>query len=344
MSVYDDVCETLREHPRCWLVTGAAGFIGSHLVAKLLGLGQTVRGFDNFSTGKRSNLVALEAEFSPETWAKFTMIEGDLRDEGACRAACAGVDHVLHQGGLGSVPRSIENPLASHESNVNGTLNLLIAARDAGVRRIVYASSSSVYGDNRQLPAVEERVGRVLSPYAATKRIMEIYAGVFARSYGLEPVGLRYHNVFGPRQDPEGSYAAVIPKWTRAMLLGEPVYINGNGETSRDFCHVDNVLQANLLAATTSNGEALDQVFNVAVQASTSLNELFGKLKSLLCAREKTLEIPPPVYREFRPGDLLHSLADVSKARKLLGYEPTVDIDTGLAKSIGWYCEHTPWT
>lgn len=339
MSAYDDLSDALRSQPRTWLVTGAAGFIGSHLVERLLRLGQTVRGLDNFSTGKRANLEEVRTSVSDEEWARLHMVDGDLRDPVTCAAACEGVEHILHQGALGSVPRSIEDPLSSHQSNVDGTLNLLIASRDAGVKRFVFASSSSVYGDSSDLPAVEERVGRVLSPYAATKTINETYAGVFARAYGMEPVGLRYFNVFGPRQDPEGAYAAVIPKWIDAILRGEQVFINGDGSTSRDFCYVQNVVQVNLLAATTENPEALDRAFNVAMHARTSLSELFGKLKQLLQERDPSLVVPDPVYREFRAGDIPHSFADVSKAKRLLGYEPTHDIDQGLQEAIEWYCQ-----
>ena len=338
MSAIEGICERLRSGPMVWTVTGAAGFIGSHLVEQLLRLGQTVRGFDNFSTGKRENLEELGRTLPAEMWARFTFIEGDLRDPDACRQACEGSQRVLHQGALGSVPRSVANPVASHENNVNGTLNLFVAARDAGIRRVVYASSSSVYGDNTRRPAAEGDIGRVLSPYAATKRINEIYAGVFALTYGMEPVGLRYHNVFGPRQDPEGAYAAVIPRWISDMLHGREVSINGDGETSRDFCHVSNVVQANLLAAMTERPEAVDQVFNVALQVRTTLNELFGKLRSLLLERGAVAEIAPAVHRDFRAGDIRHSLADISKIRGLLGYEPTHDLDRGLAESIDWYC------
>jgi UDP-N-acetylglucosamine 4-epimerase len=340
MSPYASLLANLVASPRRWLVTGAAGFIGSHLVETLLRLGQTVRALDNFATGRRENLVGLQAVLTLEEWARFTFIEGDLRDPEDCRQACDGAELILHQGALGSVPRSIDNPLASHESNVTGTLNLLGAARDAGIQRFVYASSSSVYGDDPNLPKVEDRTGRVLSPYAATKMMIELYAGVFARCYGLKPVGLRYFNVFGARQDPEGAYAAVIPKWVSAMLRHEPVLINGDGETSRDFCYIANVVQANLLAAVTENPDAIDQAYNVAVHHRTTLNELFARLKQLVEARTPGLQVPPPVYRDFRAGDVRHSLADISKARGLLGYEPTHQLDEGLAEAIDWYCEN----
>ena len=338
VSAFEQLCESLREQPRTWLVTGAGGFIGSHLLENLLKLGQRVRGLDNFATGQRSNLTGLEAILSADEFARLEFIEGDLCDLETCERAASGVDHILHQGALGSVPRSIDDPLSSHGSNVNGTLNMLMAARDADVPRVVYASSSSVYGDDPELPKVESRLGNVLSPYAATKLIDEVYAGVFARTYGLEAIGLRYFNVFGPRQNPAGAYAAVIPKWVDAMLRGDEIFINGDGETSRDFCYVANVVQANLLAATSDNPDATNQAYNVAVHARTSLNELFEKLRALLQRRDGGLEIPPPTYRDFRPGDVKHSLADVSKARELLGYQPTHDIDQGLGEAIDWYC------
>ena len=339
-GAYEELCAVLRSEPRTWLVTGAGGFIGSHLVENLLKLGQNVRGLDSFVTGRRSNLTELEAELSADEWSRLKFIEGDLRDLQVCQAACAGADHILHQGALGSVPRSIDDPLASHENNVNGTLNVFLAARDAGVKQVVYASSSSVYGDDQDLPKVENRLGRVLSPYAATKLVNEIYAGVFARNYGLGTVGLRYFNVFGPLQAAGHAYAAVIPKWVDAMLRGEEIFINGDGETSRDFCYVANVVQMNLLAATTENPDALDQAYNVAVNARTSLNQLFQKLQALLQARDSDLDIPPPTYRDFRAGDVMHSLADISKARDLLAYQPTHDIDQGLEEAIDWYCSN----
>ena len=328
MKAYQQLQADLRQTPQTWLVTGAAGFIGSHLVETLLKLGQNVRGLDNFATGRRENVSALPP---------YTFIEGDLRDPDTCAKACAGIDYVLHQGALGSVPRSIDDPRASHESNVNGTLNIFLAARDAGVKRVVYASSSSVYGDEPNLPKVEDRLGNVLSPYAATKLITEIYAGAFAKSYGLETIGLRYFNVFGARQDPEGAYAAVIPKWVAAMLRGDQVIINGDGETSRDFCYIDNVVQMNLLAATSQIEGATGTAYNVAVHHRTTLNQLFEKLRALLQARKPRLHIADPDYRDFRPGDVRHSLADISKANRLVGYEPTHLIDEGLAEAIDWY-------
>jgi UDP-N-acetylglucosamine 4-epimerase len=337
MTAFDKVQADLRAKPRKWVVTGAAGFIGSNLIGALLGLDQEVVGLDNFSLGKRVNLDEVESAVSPGQWGRFTFVEGDIRDAAACRQVCAGADLVLHQAALGSVPRSIETPLAYHESNVTGHLNMLLAARDAGIRRFVYASSSAVYGDDPTLPKREETIGHCLSPYAANKRIGEIYADVMARTYGMEAIGLRYFNVFGPRQDPEGAYAAVIPAWIASMLLGEPVYINGTGETSRDFCYVRNVVQANVLAATTDNAQAHNQVYNVAVNRRTSLNELFALLRDRLVRDHPALATITPTYRDFRAGDVLHSKADIRKATELLGYAPTHSIEQGLDEALPWY-------
>ncbi len=326
----------VADRRRTWLVTGGAGFIGSHLVEALLALGQRVRCLDSFVTGHRRNV--LEAARGRE--AEFELVEGDIREPATCRRACSGVDLVLHQAALGSVPRSIEDPLSSHAANVTGFLNVLWAAREAGVKRIVYASSSSVYGDHPALPKVEPQVGRQLSPYAVTKLAGELYAGVFGPAYGLELVGLRYFNVFGPRQDPEGPYAAVIPLWFRALLAGEPVFVNGDGETSRDFCHVDNAVQANLLAAATSSPEALGQVYNVAAGERTTLNQLFDLMREQAARFRPEAAGARPTYRDFRAGDVRHSLADVSLARRLLGYEPAVRVREGLARSAAWYARN----
>jgi UDP-N-acetylglucosamine 4-epimerase len=327
----------LGDTPRHWLVTGCAGFIGSHLLEHLLENGQRVVGLDNFATGHRSNLDEVRSRVGEAAWHRHTFIEGSIVDPAVCRRACEGVDIVLHQAALGSVPRSIADPSATHAANATGFLNMLVAARAAGVRRFVYAGSSSTYGDHPALPKVEDVIGRPLSPYAVTKYLNELYADVFARAYGIATVGLRYFNVFGPRQDPEGPYAAVIPRWVSAMLAGEPCVINGDGETSRDFCYVTNVVQANLLAATTENPAALNQVYNVAVSGRTTLNELHGFVRDALKTQVAVLDVPSPVYQAFRPGDVRHSQADIGKARKLLGYEPTHDISAGLADSIGWY-------
>ena len=339
MSRFDAVKDDLRRTPRTWLVTGAAGFIGSNLVEQLLALGQTVVGLDNFATGHRHNLTDV-LDGAPEWKERFRFIEGDIRDADVCRSACEGVDYVLHQAALGSVPRSIENPIASHEANVDGFLNMLTAARDAGVRRFVYASSSSVYGDHPGLPKVEEAIGQPLSPYAATKAIDEIYADVFARTYDLQSVGLRYFNVFGRRQDPNGAYAAVIPKWIGQLLGGETCRIYGDGETSRDFCYIDNVLQANLLAATSTAADSVNQVYNVAYGDRTTLNQLFDMLSEGLADYRPELRNARPVHDEFRPGDVRHSLASIDKIVTRLGYEPTASVAEGLQKSLRWYVEN----
>jgi UDP-N-acetylglucosamine 4-epimerase len=314
-----------------------AGFIGSNLAQSLLYLGQVVVGVDNFATGKSANLDEVERLVGSGQWARFRFIEGDVARPDVCREAMASVDVVLHQAALGSVPRSIEEPLDSNAANVTGHLALLEAARRAGVRRFVYASSSSVYGDSPALPKVEDDLGRPLSPYAVTKVADELYAAVYGHLHGMETVGLRYFNVFGPRQDPEGAYAAVIPKWIAAMLRGEEVRINGSGAISRDFCHVKNVVQANLLAATAEKPEALNQAYNIAVGRRTTLDELFVLLRDRLAVRHPRLAGSRPAYGPPRPGDVMHSLADIGKARRLLGYEPTLSIEQGLDESLDWY-------
>jgi UDP-N-acetylglucosamine 4-epimerase len=337
MSTYDQLQTELKAAPKTWLVTGVAGFIGSNLLEALLKLDQRVAGLDNFSTGKRKNLEEVKALVTPAHWARFQFLEGDIGDLAACQRACAGVDFVLHEAALGSVPFSMKDPLASHRSNVTGFLNMLLAARDAKVKCFVFASSSSVYGDDPGLPKVEEKVGRPLSPYAATKAIGEVYANTFALAYGLPSIGLRYFNVFGPRQDPDGAYAAVIPLWIAALLRRQPVFINGDGETSRDFCFVANVVQANLLAATTANAEALNRAYNVALGHRTTLNELFRSLQSSLRNKDAALPEQTPIYRDFRPGDVRHSLADISKAQRLLGFAPSHSIQAGLDLAMDWY-------
>ncbi len=327
---------------RSWLVTGAAGFIGSHLVERLLERDERVVGLDDFSTGRRSNLEAVERAVGRERWAGFEMIEGDVADPATARRACEGVDVALHQAAIGSVPRSIADPLSSHRSNVTGTLCLLSAAREAGVRRVVYASSSSIYGDDPGLPKVEHRTGRPLSPYAATKVATELYAGVFESVHGMETVGLRYFNVFGPRQDPEGPYAAVIPRWIAALAGGRPAEIYGDGETSRDFCYVDNVVQANLRAADVEDPAAVGQTYNVAFGRRTTLNELHDMIRSRVAEREPAAAALEPAYRDFRPGDVRHSLADVSKARERLGYDPAWSVEQGLDVTVAAWFDEAP--
>jgi UDP-N-acetylglucosamine 4-epimerase len=341
MTAIENTRERLKARPLRWLVTGSAGFIGSHLVQQLLELDQSVVGFDNFATGHRRNLDDVCAQVGAERWNRHRFIEADIRDPGACRLACRGIDIVLHQAALGSVPRSIADPAATHASNVDGFLNVLIAARDAGVGRFVYATSSSVYGDHPALPKVEDAIGRPLSPYASTKLVNELYAEVFARCYDIHSIGLRYFNIFGARQDPEGAYAAVIPRWARALIVGAPVVINGDGETSRDFCYIDNAVQANLLAATVDDPGAVDKVYNVAVDERTSLNRLFELLRGAVAARLPNVANAVPVHGDFRPGDVRHSQADIGKARRLLGYVPTHRLEDGIAAAIPWYLAQT---
>lgn len=334
---FETVTRELVDAPRKWLVTGCAGFIGSNLLETLLKLNQAVVGLDNFATGYQRNLDEVRGSVSPEQWARFTFIEGDIRDLQACRRATQGVDFVLHQAALGSVPRSLKEPITTNEVNIGGFLNMLVAARDAQVKSFVYAASSSTYGDHPALPKVEENIGNPLSPYAVTKYVNELYASVFARSYGFETVGLRYFNVFGKRQDPDGAYAAVIPKWTAAMIKGEDVTINGDGETSRDFCFVENAVQANILAAM-APPEARNQVYNVAVSGRSTLNDLFGFLVRALGSQDVVYG-KPPVYGDFRAGDVRHSQADVSKAGRLLGYQPTHSVLQGLEVAMPWYTQ-----
>lgn len=330
-------CDGLRERPLRWLVTGSAGFIGSHLLEALLQLEQEVVSLDNFATGYRRNLEEVRAAVGEARWRRHTFLESDIVDPAACAQASRGIDVVLHQAALGSVPRSIEDPLRTHAANATGFLNMLVAARDAGVARFIYAASSSTYGDHPGLPKVEDSIGRPLSPYAVTKLVDELYADVFSRCYGMATIGLRYFNVFGSRQDPDGAYAAVIPKWADAMLTGDPIVIHGDGETTRDFCHVANVVQANLLAAVAADPAAHDQVYNVAVGGRTSLNDLVRVLRELLEERHAGLRVPPPVFADFRPGDVRHSQADIAKAKRLLGYDPVHDVRSGLREALPWY-------
>jgi UDP-N-acetylglucosamine 4-epimerase len=341
MNTYETLRKDLAAAPRTWLVTGVAGFIGSNLLETLLQLNQRVIGLDNFETGHQSNLDLVQQAVPGTAWAQFKFVQGDIRKLEDCQRALAeGVDYVLHQAALGSVPRSLEDPIRTNSTNIDGFLNMLVASRDAGVKRFVYAASSSTYGDHPDLPKVEDRIGRPLSPYAVTKYVNELYADVFARCYGLQTIGLRYFNVFGPRQDPDGAYAAVIPKWFGALLRDEAIHINGDGETSRDFCFVANAVQANLLAATTQEAEAVNQVYNVAVGDRTTLNELFSHIRDLASASQPELKDVNPVYRDFRAADVRHSQADISKAQSLLGYAPTHRIAAGLQDSAAYYTTH----
>lgn len=338
MNKIQDVRQQLDQHSHHWLVTGAAGFIGSNLVEALLALGQRVTGLDNFATGHRHNLAQVKESVTDEAWMKFNFIEGDIRNPADCARACEGVDFVLHQAALGSVSRSIDDPRTTNDVNVTGFLNMLVAARDAKVKRFVYAASSSTYGDHPDLPKVEDVIGNPLSPYAVTKYVNELYANVFGRTYGMETVGLRYFNVFGPRQDPNGAYAAVIPQWVAALIRNQPLRINGDGETSRDFCYIDNTVQANLLAAM-AGPEAVNQVYNVALNERTSLNQLYAMMRELLRTRFPHVEEHRPQYVDFRRGDVRHSQADIGKAAALLGYAPTHRIGEGLRQAMDWYVQ-----
>lgn len=335
MNRYQEVQENLKNNSKKWLITGCAGFIGSNLLETLLLLNQEVVGLDNFATGHQKNLDEVQSQVSAEQWARFSFIEGDIRDLDDCNKAVMGVNYILHQAALGSVPRSIADPIMTNSANVTGFLNMLVAAKEAKVETFVYAASSSTYGDHPALPKVEENIGKPLSPYAVTKYVNELYADVFFKTYGLNTIGLRYFNVFGKRQDPEGAYAAVIPKWTAAMYNNEDVFINGDGETSRDFCFIENAVQANILAAT-SKDEAKNNVFNVAVGDRTTLNILFDSLKSALDKNGVSYD-KSPVYREFRAGDVRHSQADIGKASNLLGYDPEYRIQSGIEKAMTWY-------
>lgn len=341
-STYQAVQARLRQRPARWLVTGAAGFIGSNLLEALLRLGQQVVGLDNFATGHRSNLEQVRESVGSAAWRRFTHIEGDIRELSVCRRACAGVDLVLHQAALGSVPRSIEDPISTHAVNVSGFVNMLVAARDARVTRFVYAASSSAYGDHPALPKIEERIGSPLSPYAVTKYANELYAEAFAHCYGMTSIGLRYFNIFGPRQDPEGAYAAVIPRWITQFVSGQPLYINGDGAASRDFCYVDNAIQANLLAATADSPGALNQVYNVGVAERTTLLELFEMQRTLLSDHFPWVRGSQPQHRESRAGDVMHSQADIRKAVDLLGYAPAYRIRDGMRRTIDWYIKNRP--
>ncbi|MEO1944711.1 MAG: NAD-dependent epimerase/dehydratase family protein [Candidatus Thioglobus sp.] len=346
MTKYEEIQKHLITNQKVWLVTGVAGFIGSNLLEKLLILNQRIIGLDNFDTGHQYNIdQALEDASSTlgksieQLKQNFTFINGDIRELKDCQLACNGVDYVLHQAALGSVPRSIEDPINTNRANIDGFLNMLVAAKDSKVKRFVYAASSSTYGDHPDLPKIEEKIGNPLSPYAVTKVVNELYAQVFAKTYGFKTIGLRYFNIFGKRQDPNGAYAAVIPKWVSAILNKEDVFINGDGETSRDFCYIDNTVQMNILAATTDNDNATDQVYNVALNDRTSLNKLYHMIEDRLIQRTKGIEKKEPIYRDFRAGDVRHSQADISKAQQLLTYQPKYNISEGLDESMDWYAE-----
>ena len=335
MSKYEIILEQLRETPKTWLVTGVAGFIGSNLLETLLLNNQKVVGLDNFATGHLRNLNEVQGLVSREQWSKFSLIEGDIRDVEICRNAVIGVDYILHQAALGSVPRSIADPLTTNAANITGFLNMLTVAKDENVVSFTYAASSSTYGDHPALPKLEDNIGKPLSPYAVTKFVNEVYAEVYAKTYGFKAIGLRYFNVFGRRQDPNGAYAAVIPKWTSSMIKGEKVFINGDGETSRDFCFIENVIQMNILAAT-STDDCKNEVYNVAVGGRTTLNQLHSIIRAALSNNNITVNLEP-VYQDFRSGDVRHSQADIGKAKHKLGYAPEFDIHAGINKAMPWY-------
>ena len=340
MPKIDEIKTELKAFPKKWLITGVAGFIGSNLLEELLNLGQTVVGLDNFSTGKKQNLEEVKEAVGDVKWKRFRFLEADIRSLDDCRKACDGMDYILHQAALGSVPRSIDDPIRTNQSNIDGFLNILVAAKETNVKRFVYAASSSSYGDHQELPKIEDRIGRPLSPYAVTKYVNELYADVFAKTYGIETIGLRYFNVFGKRQDPNGAYAAVMPKWFIALIRGKAVYINGDGETSRDFCYIDNCVQANLLSACTTNENAVNQIYNVAYGARTTLNELYRYILERVEEFYSEVKNTKPAYRDFRPGDVRHSLADISKAKKLLAYDPQYSVQAGLDIATKWYVEN----
>lgn len=336
MSKYESVCEQLVKQPKTWLITGVAGFIGSNLLETLLKLHQNVVGLDNLSTGYMHNLEQVQANVSKDQWQQFTFYEGDISVLSDCQKAVSDVDYVLHQAALGSVPRSLNDPITTNNSNITGFLNMLVAARDEKVTSFTYAASSSTYGDHPDLPKIEDKIGQPLSPYAVTKYVNELYASVFSKSYGFHTIGLRYFNVFGKRQDPNGAYAAVIPKWIDSLLNDNAVFINGDGETSRDFCYIANAVQANILSATSVNPDSLNEVYNVALGDRTSLNHLFSLLTKGLEQKGHAVGATPE-YRDFRPGDVKHSQADISKAKSLLGYEPKYHLSDGLNEALPWY-------
>ena len=335
MTKYDQIKQDLLAKPKTWLVTGVAGFIGSNLLEHLLKLNQTVVGLDNFATGHQHNLDEVQGEVSQEQWTRFNFIEGDIRNSGDCKQAVSGVNYVLHQAALGSVPRSINDPETTNDVNISGFLNMLIAARDENVDSFSYAASSSTYGDHPALPKIEDNIGNPLSPYAVTKYVNELYADVFARTYSFNSIGLRYFNVFGKRQDPDGAYAAVIPKWTASLINKEEVFVNGDGETSRDFCFIENVVQINILAAT-ADDVSKNNVFNVAVGDRTTLNTLYQSIQNSLNTNNVVSD-SKPIYRAFRVGDVRHSQADISKAKNILGYEPKFRIQQGIDRAMPWY-------
>jgi len=336
-SKYEEIVNQIQKEPKRWLVTGVAGFIGSGLLEQLLKLDQVVIGLDNFATGHKRNLEEVKSLVSQKQWSQFNFIEGDIRNLETCQQICKNVDFVLHEAAIGSVPRSIANPVFTNDNNISGMLNMLVAARDNKVKRFVFAASSSTYGDHPGLPKIEDRIGKPLSPYAVTKYVNELYADVFNRCYGFETIGLRYFNVFGRRQDPNGAYAAVIPRWIGELLNGKIPIINGDGETSRDFCYIDNVIQVNLLAALAENKSAVNQIYNVAVGDRTTLNELFFMIRDFLGEYDQKIKSIEPNRGSLRAGDVRHSQADISKAKELLGYLPSYVVKSGMKETVNWF-------
>jgi UDP-N-acetylglucosamine 4-epimerase len=341
MASYTKIKKTLLVNPKIWLITGVAGFIGSNLLETLLKLNQKVVGLDNFSTGNENNLKEVQGLVSKKQWANFTFIKGNISNLKSCQLACQGIDYVLHQAAIGSVPRSIKDPINTNKSNITGFLNMLVAAKDANVKNFVYAASSSTYGDHKKLPKKEHIIGNPLSPYAVTKYVNELYADVFNKAYEFNSIGLRYFNVFGKRQTPNSTYAAVIPKWIHAIIKSEEIFINGDGKTSRDFCFIENAIQANILAATNTNKKAFNNIYNIALGDRTSLNELYAMLQSAI-NKQSNIKHSKLIYRDFRAGDVKHSQADISKARNLLGYRPTHKVKSGINETINWHLEQNP--
>ena len=341
MASYTKIKKTLLVNPKIWLITGVAGFIGSNLLETLLKLDQKVVGLDNFSTGNENNLKEVQGLVSKKQWANFTFIKGNISNLKSCQLACQGIDYVLHQAAIGSVPRSIKDPINTNKSNITGFLNMLVAAKDANVKNFVYAASSSTYGDHKKLPKKEHIIGNPLSPYAVTKYVNELYADVFNKAYEFNSIGLRYFNVFGKRQTPNSTYAAVIPKWIHAIIKSEEIFINGDGKTSRDFCFIENAIQANILAATNTNKKAFNNIYNIALGDRTSLNELYAMLQSAI-NKQSNIKHSKLIYRDFRAGDVKHSQADISKARNLLGYRPTHKVKSGIDETINWHLEQNP--
>ena len=339
MASYTKIKKTLLVNPKIWLITGVAGFIGSNLLETLLKLDQKVVGLDNFSTGNENNLKEVQGLVSKKQWANFTFIKGNISNLKSCQLACQGIDYVLHQAAIGSVPRSIKDPINTNKSNITGFLNMLVAAKDANVKNFVYAASSSTYGDHKKLPKKEHIIGNPLSPYAVTKYVNELYADVFNKSYEFNSIGLRYFNVFGKRQTPNSTYAAVIPKWIHAIIKSEEIFINGDGKTSRDFCFIENAIQANILAATNTNKKAFNNIYNIALGDRTSLNELYAMLQTAI-NKQSNIKHSKLIYRGFRAGDVKHSQADISKAKNLLGYRPTHKVKPGIDETINWHLEH----